>query len=393
MTPSTDSLFIDTGSSQCTHFDERICGDVLKFRRIPEEGRLLSVLADGMGHGVKANILATMTATMALKFAAAEREIVHSAEIMMDALPVSRDRDVSYSTFTIVDIRPGGWIYLVEMGNPEFILLRRGRVHTVTGCTFASPKYKDRTMAAFHFQALPGDHLLYFSDGVSQAGLGTPHLPLGWQTSGAEAYAVEQLAQNPGLGAQELSERLLRQAIAQEPHLRPADDITVACIHFRTPHRLLLFTGPPVDPARDAEIGEMFRNFDGAKVVCGGTSAEIVARELKVPLKADFESYAGDLPPSSLIPGIDLVTEGIFTLTRAASYLEKHELQKLDPAGRLANLLRKYDVIEIVVGTKINEAYQDPNLPLDLEFRRNIVKRLESSLRDSYMKEVHVRFV
>ena len=137
----------------------------------------------------------------------------------------------------------------------------------------------------------------------------------------------------------------------------------------------------------------MFRNFDGAKVVCGGTSAEIVARELKVPLKADFESYAGDLPPSSLIPGIDLVTEGIFTLTRAASYLEKHELQKLDPAGRLANLLRKYDVIEIVVGTKINEAYQDPNLPLDLEFRRNIVKRLESSLRDSYMKEVHVRFV
>lgn len=85
MTQPTDSLFIDTGSSQCTHFDERICGDVLKFRRIPEEGRLLSVLADGMGHGVKANILATMTATMALKFAAAEREIVHSAEIMMDA--------------------------------------------------------------------------------------------------------------------------------------------------------------------------------------------------------------------------------------------------------------------------------------------------------------------
>ena len=175
MTPSTDSLFIDTGSSQCTHFDERICGDVLKFRRIPEEGRLLSVLADGMGHGVKANILATMTATMALKFAAAEREIVHSAEIMMDALPVSRDRDVSYSTFTIVDIRPGGWIYLVEMGNPEFILLRRGRVHTVTGCTFASPKYKDRTMAAFHFpifrnlRNLPGYRCHFWRSGPGRS--------------------------------------------------------------------------------------------------------------------------------------------------------------------------------------------------------------------------------
>ncbi len=393
MTQQTDNLFIDTGSSHCTHYDERICGDVLKFRRIPAEGRLLAVLADGMGHGVKANILATMTATMALKFAAADREIIHSAEIIMDALPVSRDRDVSYSTFTIVDIRRGGWINLVEMGNPGFLLFRRGKPHIITGCTFVSPKYEDRQMTAFHFQALPQDHLLFFSDGVSQAGLGTPRLPLGWESKGAEAYAMEQIAKNPEIGAQELSERILRQAIAQEPHLRPADDITVACIHFRMPHKLLLFTGPPVDPARDAEIGALFRDFEGAKVICGGTSAEIVARELNVPLKADFESYAGDLPPSSIIPGIDLVTEGIFTLTRAASYLEKHELQKIDPAGRLANLLRKYDVIEIVVGTKINEAYQDPNLPLDLEFRRNIVKRLEQSLRDQYMKEVHVRFV
>lgn len=393
MTQQTDNLFIDTGSSHCTHYDERICGDVLKFRRIPAEGRLLAVLADGMGHGVKANILATMTATMALKFAAADREIIHSAEIIMDALPVSRDRDVSYSTFTIVDIRRGGWINLVEMGNPGFLLFRRGKPHIITGCTFVSPKYEDRQMTAFHFQALPQDHLLFFSDGVSQAGLGTPRLPLGWESKGAEAYAMEQIAKNPEIGAQELSERILRQAIAQEPYLRPADDITVACIHFRMPHKLLLFTGPPVDPARDAEIGALFRDFEGAKVICGGTSAEIVARELNVPLKADFESYAGDLPPSSIIPGIDLVTEGIFTLTRAASYLEKHELQKIDPAGRLANLLRKYDVIEIVVGTKINEAYQDPNLPLDLEFRRNIVKRLEQSLRDQYMKEVHVRFV
>ena len=171
------------------------------------------------------------------------------------------------------------------------------------------------------------------------------------------------------------------------------DDITAACIHFRTPQKLLLFTGPPVDPKRDAEVGELFREFKGTKVICGGTSAEIVARELKVKKSPDFESYAGDLPPTSLIPGIDLVTEGIFTLTRAAAYLEKGDHQKLDPAGRLVSLLKKNDVIELLVGTKINEAYQDPNLPLDLELRRNIVKRLEHVLRDQYMKEVHVRFL
>lgn len=393
MSESADKLFIDTGSSQCTHFDERICGDVVIFRRIPEEDRLLAVLADGLGHGVKANILATMTATMALRFVAEDREIVHSAEIIMDALPICQERKISYSTFTIVDIRPGGWINVVEMGNPEFLLLRKGKPHRITGCTFVSPKYKDRMMTAFHFQAHPQDHLLFFSDGVTQAGLGTQRLPLGWQSEGAEKYAVEQVALTPGIGAQDLSERILRQAIAQEPYLRPADDITAACIHFRTPHKLLLFTGPPVDPARDAEIGKIFRDFKGTKVICGGTSAEIVARELHVKKSPDFESYAGDLPPASLISGIDLVTEGIFTLTRAAAYLEKGDHQKLDPAGRLVNLLKKNDVIEFIVGTKINEAYQDPNLPLDLELRRNIVKRLEQILRDQYMKEVRLRFI
>ncbi len=393
MSDPADKLFIDTGSSQCTHFDERICGDVIIFRRLPDEDRMLAVLADGLGHGVKANILATMTATMALRFVAEDREIVHSAEIIMDALPVCRERKISYSTFTIVDIRPGGWINVVEMGNPPFLLLRKGRPHRITGCAFVSPKYRDRMMTAFHFQAHPQDHLLFFSDGVTQAGLGTTRLPLGWQSEGAEQYAVEQLAQNPETGAQELSERILRQAIAQEPHLRPMDDITAACIHFRTPQKLLLFTGPPVDPKRDAEVGALFREFKGTKVICGGTSAEIVARELNVKKSPDFESYAGDLPPTSLIPGIDLVTEGIFTLTRAAAYLEKGDHQKLDPAGRLVTLLKQNDVIELLVGTKINEAYQDPNLPLDLELRRNIVKRLEHVLRDQYMKEVHVRFL
>ena len=128
-----------------------------------------------------------------------------------------------------------------------------------------------------------------------------------------------QLAASPDISAQELTERILREAIAHEPGLRPADDITAACLYFRKPHRMLLFTGPPFDQARDAECAGLFRDFAGTKVICGGTSAEIISRELGTPLELVLDTITSDLPPMSKMAGADLVTEGIFTLSRAAT--------------------------------------------------------------------------
>ena len=194
MNLATENLFIDTGYSQCCHYDEKACGDAVAFKRIPAEERLLAVLADGLGHGLKANILALMTTTMALRFSAEDREIVHSAEIIMDSLPVCRVRQISYATFTIVDTRLGGITRVVEMGNPEFLLFRGGDELPVKGDEFASPKYQDRTMTAYTFQAQPNDRVLFFSDGVTQAGLGSPRFPLGWRNSGVSDYVKAQLA-------------------------------------------------------------------------------------------------------------------------------------------------------------------------------------------------------
>ncbi len=386
-------LFIDTGFAQCCHHAEKACGDAVAFRRIPAEERLIAVLADGLGHGLKANILALMTTTMALRFSAEDREIVHSAEIIMDALPVCQVRRISYATFTIVDTRLGGATSVVEMGNPEFQLYRGGKPLEVEGREFSSPKYRERTMTAYNFHAQPQDRLLFFSDGVTQAGLGSQRLPLGWRGSGVREYVTRTLAELPEISAQELSERLLREAVAHEPGLRPADDISVACLYFREPHRMLLFTGPPFDQARDAECAHMLQEFKGTKVICGGTSAEIISRELGTPLSIDLTAARGDLPPPSHMEGVDLVTEGIFTLSRTARYLENGEHRKLDPAGELAELMRRHDVINFLVGTRINEAHQDPNLPVDLELRRNIIKRLATVLRDRYLKEVNIHFV
>lgn len=135
-----------------------------------------------------------------------------------------------------------------------------------------------------------------------------------------------------------------------------------------------------------------FREFEGTKVISGGTSAEIIARELKLPLTIELNTFSGDLPPSSTMPGADLVTEGIFTLSRTAKYLEEGVTGN-DPAGKLAEMLRSHDIINFLVGTRINEAHQDPNLPVDLELRRNIVKRLGKILKKKYMKDVEINFV
>ncbi|MDR0933345.1 MAG: SpoIIE family protein phosphatase [Victivallales bacterium] len=398
MNLTTENLFIDTGYSQCCHYGEKVCGDAIAFKRIPAEERLLAVLADGLGHGIKASILAQMTTTMALRFSAEDREVLHSAEIIMDSLPVCQVRQISYATFTIVDTRLGGITRIVEMGNPEFLLFRGGKMLPTLGFAalreeFFSPKYKERKMTAFTFQAQPNDRVLFMSDGVTQSGLGSPHFPLGWRNAGVIEYVTAQLAATPDISAQELTEKILREAIAHEPGMRPADDITAACLYFRKPHCMLLFTGPPFDQTRDAECAKFFHDFKGTKVISGGTTAEIISRELNSPLELLLDTITTDLPPISRLKGADLVTEGIFTLSRAATYLENGEHGKNDPAGQLVELMRKNDIIDFLVGTRINEAHQDPNLPIDLELRRNIIKRIATVLRDRYMKEVRVTFV
>lgn len=388
------ALFIDMGYGQCCKHGQLICGDALSFRRLPEEDRFIAVLSDGLGSGVKANILASMTTTMALKFIAGDRDILHSAEIIMDALPICQVRKISYATFTIVDTVLDGKTRVIEMGNPEFILLRGGD-RVMPECRHLdSPKWENRTMSVYEFVVKPHDRLVFFSDGISQAGIGSPALPLGWRVGGCLEYARKVLARNPDISSHDLANSIIREAIAKEEHNSAGDDMTCGVIYFRHPRKLMLFTGPPYDSTRDQEYAEMLKNFPGVKVVCGGTTAEIMGRELGRKLSMDLRSGRGDLPPVSVMDGVDLITEGIFTLTRAAQYLEEGTGAGCgDPAGRLVDIFRSCDIIDFVVGTRINEAHQDPNLPVDLEIRRNIIKRLSKVLKDRYMKDVNIRFI
>ncbi|NMA48133.1 MAG: SpoIIE family protein phosphatase [Lentisphaerae bacterium] len=394
-TNSEHPLFLDLAYSQCNKHGESICGDAFRFEKSDSDGRVVAVLSDGLGSGVKANILASMTATMASKFAAVPNySILHAAEIMMSALPICQVRKISYATFTILNAWPDFSIRIVEMGNPPFLLFRQGEPIKIPFERLESEQWNDRKMKIYHFTAQNEDRIIFFSDGISQAAMGTPEWPLGWRESGCAAFVNEILGKTPSISSHELCNAITKEARRKEPRRINKDDMTCASLYFRHPRKMLIFTGPPYDRKHDAECARIIDTFDGEKAVCGGTSAEIIARELNRELKMDLGSISSEMPPMSTMQGIDLVTEGIFTLTKATGYLEKADaFMPRNPAGLLAEMMRRNDLIYFLVGTRINEAHQDPNLPQELELRRNIVQRIAGILKNQLLKKVDIKYV
>ncbi|HCR14572.1 SpoIIE family protein phosphatase [Solidesulfovibrio sp.] len=391
---TSEEVFVEVEAAQRNRYGEDICGDAFKTLRLPDEGRTIAVLSDGLGHGVKASILSLMTATMALKYTASDTDIVRAAEVIMDALPVCQVRKISYATFTVVDIHPNGGARVVEMDNPPITLVRDGQAVNLEFEEVSSPRYNDRVIRVYDMALRPGDRLIFTSDGITQAGLGSERLRLGWRIKGCREFALEQVAKDPKISARALSQKILAQGLRQEPFQRAFDDMTAAVIYLRRPRRTIILTGPPYAAGRDKEFAEALEDFQGRKIICGGTTANIVSRELGRPIRDCLTAKGAscDIPPAAEMEGVDLVTEGILTLTRTAQLLERDEVpREKNPATQLYEILLNSDSIEFVVGARINEAHQDPNLPIDLEIRRNIVKRIRTVLEEKYLKETRIR--
>src|SRR4051794_25314957 len=146
-----ESSFIEVDHCHRAKHGQMISGDIFLSESVKQDGRIVSVLSDGLGSGVKASVLATMTATMALKFTASAMDIRRSAEIIMDTLPICSKRKVSYSTFTVVDMECSGRTRIIEHGNPPCLLIRPGGELDVNKTEVRPPRWQDRVISLFTF--------------------------------------------------------------------------------------------------------------------------------------------------------------------------------------------------------------------------------------------------
>jgi hypothetical protein len=391
----TGERFIDVDFCRQAKHGQRVAGDVFLSRKIKGEGRIISVLSDGLGSGVKAGVLANLTATMALRYASAFVDVRKSAKTIMDTLPVCEKRRISYSTFTLVDLDEDGKTRVIEHGNPLLLLLRGQSPVPVQRVSLTLDSWKDRVIGYSEFDTQLGDRLVFFSDGVSQSGLGRAGLPLGWGAERVTEYLIRQIASENQISSRELSRSLVSEALVNDGG-QAKDDITCATIYYRCPRRLLVITGPPFNRERDGGLASLVQTFNGRKVICGGTTAGIVSRLLGRPLTMNLAQVDPEIPPPAAMEGVDLVTEGTVTLAKVAEILERGdtlEPRRNNPAHQLVLLMLQSDIVQFVVGTRINEAHQDPNLPVELDLRRNIIRKIASLLETRHLKESRLQFV
>lgn len=381
--------FIDVAAESINKNGEVLCGD--KVEIVPKEDGMIIVLADGLGSGVKANILSTLTSKIAATMMKQGADIRETIDTITHTLPVCSQRKLAYSTFTIVDIHNDGRVYVAEYDNPPFFLIKNNKVCEIDK---VETKMNDRLILESHFHLQEGDTLVIVSDGVIHAGIGAT-LKLGWQWNNISKYLntlikKEKLARDINQKILEIAKRLYRS--------KPGDDTTAVVIKLMKKETANIFTGPPKAAKDDDMIVKKLLDSDGKKIICGGTAATIVSRILKEKMDVDINTMTKEIPPIAKMKGIDLVTEGVLTLSKTADNIKKYieyissgrtddELENImkeqNGASQLSRLLiRDCTHINFFVGKAVNSAHQNPNLPIDLSIKLKVVEEIVNLLRN-----------
>ena len=373
-------LCLETGCTSLNHVGEELCGDNVAYT-IKDDYTTL-VLADGLGSGVKANILSTLTSKILCTMAANDIDIYECVETIIQTLPVCSERGVAYSTFSIIHVNTEGKGIMFEFDNPEAIYYHNGQC-----CNFERTELDvcGKKVFSTELNLEENDIVIVMSDGTIHAGIGMI-LNFGWERE----QIMEHLNRNitPDMSARAVA-CLLDSACNDLYADKPGDDTTVAAVKIRKRLDVNIMVGPPVDKERDDFYIQRFLDGPSKKIVCGGTSSTIVARYLKTELKTSFDFPDKDVPPIGYIKGIDLTTEGVLTLRRLLELSEKYisisdltpkTFTKKDGASLLADFLfEKATHINFFVGQSVNIAHQ--GLPIDTTMKLKLVEHLAENMR------------
>lgn len=370
--------FVDVAHHSLNKVGEELCGDKVEVYKTDQ--RLIAVLSDGLGSGVKANILATLTSKIMITMLEKGASILETIDTIIHTLPVCNVRKIGYSTFTVVDIDKDLNAKIIEFDNPPIFVKRHQRILPVDKTKITS---NGKNVWVSQLKLDIGDSLTLCSDGVVHAGVG--HLlNHGWEWHHVADFLMEQ--ETPS--AEKLNRRLIETCNKLYNEL-PGDDTTALTISIRRPESVQILSGPPDQKNKDSETIDHFIHLPGKKIVCGGTAANIVARELKREIKTELDYIDPFVPPTAQIDGIDLVTEGVLTLKMVLGKLrtlnkccEEPIFNKKDGVTRLLKLLVEESThIHFWVGRAINPAHQNPDFPRDLSIKTRVINEIIEELK------------
>jgi len=358
--------------------DEELCGDSVAISRHSDTVTL--ALSDGLGSGVKANILATLTTRIAMHMLENELPLTEVVETLGQTLPVCRVRKLAYSTFAIAKFMRNGHSRIVEFDTPRPIVLRDRKL---LGLVSEERVISDKTIRDSEVELKQGDWVIFVSDGVLNAGIGGCY-PLGWGWDQIVSY-LEQHAHEK-LSASDLAQKLT-ETVANLYSNSPGDDVSVIVIKVRRELSATVLAGPPESRDSDQSVLKSFLQRPGLHIVCGGTTSKMVAAHLGQPLEVDLKTMKFTVPPLARIKNMDLVTEGILTLTVAAELLQSGANKDtvkfgIDGASALVRMLLQADDVHFIVGLGTNPAHQNPNLPSHVRMKLSVVREIADELQN-----------
>ena len=379
--------FIDINYKSINKYTEELCGDKVEY--IYDDDGIIIVLSDGLGSGVKANILATMTTKIAVTMLKEGASIDDTIETIINTLPECKVRKLAYSTFTIIKIDKDNNAYIAEYDNPPYFYYSSKRIIPI--------EKKERIIGnkkiyESYIQLEMGDTICIVSDGAIHAGIGQM-LNLGWSWDEINEYLKE--LNNVNRSSQLINGNFIG-VCNNLYNNKPGDDTTIMTLKVRKPEIIDIFIGPPANRDNDVFLSRIMRNSKNIKIICGGTTALIAERELNSSLEVDMDSMKKDIPPIAYMDGFDLVTEGVLTLVKTLENIKNLNISNCenvidsndyDGCTLLTKLLTDVGThINFYLGSAVNPAHQNPNFPLDFNIKKNIIDSLVNELKKAGKK-------
>ena len=378
-----NDLCAEIGFKSINHYGEELCGDHVDIIEQDENSTVI-VLADGLGSGVKASILSTLTSKIISTMMAEGMPIEECVSTIAATLPVCSVRGVAYSTFTIMHLLNNETIEIIQYDNPQVIVIRDYKKYDYpkTETNIGGKKIYKTVL-----KLQENDIFIAMSDGCPHAGIGLEY-NFGWKIEDITDF-METMSQC-GYTAKNLSTVLVDECEKLYGG-KPGDDATACILKIRKREPMNILFGPPSNRDDAGRMMSLFFSKEGKHIICGGTTSSIAAGYLNKPLKPSLEFEQADIPPIAHLEGVDLVTEGVITMNRvieyAKDYLNENEMYehwnfKRDGASLICQLLfEEATDINFYVGRAVNPAHQNPDLPINFNIKMNLVEELSKSLR------------